>query len=240
MQYGYQGIRYDGTDLAPYLNIYDLKMAPVPPISVSSTDVPGRAGALYHTRNIGPRTMTFSASLETHDRSYLRQVQFWRHVVKLLLKDDPKPLYLDESRYINAILTDVSEIERVGTRANVSFTMTAYDPYFYGVEQTFALSSGNNSFWSYSTEDVWPVIEVTGASSPLAVINTTTGHRVTIPTVSSSSTYVIDMANQRVTLSGNYVSVNMQVTDFWRIRPGENVIQLSSGRGTMRYREVSL
>lgn len=235
-----QNVMYDGENLSYFFDITSIKVDAVPSITLNAIKIPGLAGEHYGSRELGSRTIKMTMSVKCKSRHPYKIYAAWRELMSKLLKDTPKPLYLDDDKYVNAIVTDISEIERIGQRGVAEVTFTASDPYFYGPTKTHQLK-GVSSFTAMIQWPVWPIIKLSNCESPLMIVNMNTGDRVVIPDgISSSGKIVIDMADRRCSINGNFLPVSNELTNFFQIRPGENVISISSGVGELIYTERRL
>lgn len=234
---GAQDIRYDGVNLSHYFDITDVAMQPFPEIEVKSTKIPGKAGTHFNDREIGERTLTLKMSIRGFDRNKIHIYQFWRELVPLLLKPEPRPMTLDEHKQINVIARSATEIERLGTRGISDIEFVANDPFFYGEEHEIELSRSTH-FSVLGGYEVLPTIEITGVSGELIVTNEKTGDRIRIPSVASDGAkVVVDMERNRCTINGEYLPVDMSVTDYFGLPLGEAVVGISKGSGILKYKE---
>lgn len=177
-------------------------------------------------------------SVKVRDRNPAHTYQEWRELAGFIFKDEPKPMLVDEGKTLYVIATGGSDIERLGYRGISQITFTAFDPYFYGREHEVSVKSGSNTFYVQSAVEVWPVIELTGVSNNLTITNNKTGDKVVIPSgITSTSKVVINPELTKCTVNGAYVPINLTVTDYFSLPPGEANISLSSGSGVLRYKE---
>lgn len=236
---GAENITYDGIDLSEFFDITDAQIQIVPTIDLASTKIPGAAGSHFDSIEYGERRIVLKMSMRAWDRSRIHQAQYWREFNPLLLKDEPKPMQLGESWYINVIISDASELAKLGTRGVADVTFVAHDPYFYGSTREFQLNAGENQLFVENPYGVWPVIELEGfdAGVPLTVTNVDTSETVYIPVApSSDNTVTIDMQHRRCSSDGQYLMVSPELTSWFSLK-GLVTIALSSGHGRLTYRE---
>lgn len=234
-----KNIVFDGVNLNDYFEVTSLGFDALPSITAVTTDIPGKPGEYYFSRNIGTRTGTLQLSALADDSSPMSVIEKWRELGPLINKSEPRPLYLGNDKYINVMITGETPLEFFGERGLVELKLTAYDPYFHGKTHTVPLVTGDNTFRVLSQCEVWPKISITGAQAPLRVRRKSTYDEVRVPTVGSAK-IEIDMENMKVYSGGNYVPVDIQYTDFFSLSPGEvETINLSSGTGTLEYEELS-
>lgn len=235
---GAQNVIYDGVNLSDYFNITEYTIAPFPAREVKSVQVPGKAGTTFVGVTDGERTITLKMSIRGQKRDAISLHDQWMLLNPLLLKDSPRPLYLRPDRFINAIVTDGGDLERKGVRAVSDVNFTANDPYFYGAEHVTALEEGENTFVVLGEEEIVPVFQITGVSGALELTNVATGEKIVIPSVATAETVVkIDLARRRCTADDEYLPVDIDKTDFFKMGSGEMTLNLSAGTGTLTYRE---
>lgn len=234
-----ENIYYDGKNLSDYFDINNIDPDPLASFESVTTKIPGKAGSVFRGKNVGERVIRMDMSIKGCGRDTLSISKAWRRVAHYLVKDEPKPLKLDDGRTIYALPMSASQLQRLGRRGVSTVDFTAFDPYFYGKTYTINLVSGQNLFYVQSDHDVLPTIELTGASGAVTITNYLTGEQVRIPSVqNSAATVVIDMAALKCTINGNHLDVDMNFTDFFGLSPGKNDIRLSAGKGILRYTEV--
>lgn len=238
---GHDNVTLDGVDLGRMFELIEIDVQPFPALSAVTTDVPGRAGSHLHGRTLGTRDVTVRLAVRASDRDPLAVDRAWRRMSPLLVKGHVATLHLDDEHGLDVMAVEVSELERAGDRGIVTVTFRAFDPRFKGPEHAVALSSSATRFMAVTQCETWPTVTVSGASGTLQVRNRTTGEQVVVPDVSSSATIVVDMEDAKVHANGAFKAVDMAQTDFWSLLPGkEYEVLLSSGTGTLTYREMAL
>lgn len=237
-----QNIIYDGVCLSDYFDITKPYIQPMPDITVSYADVPGMVGSHFGSTNYGTRRISLTLSAKGMTHNPLMVNDFIRNLLALVVKSEPKPMQLDSSFTIWAVISNVGDIERIGRRGVVTVEFVACDPFFYGAVNTVDVNEGDNTIYVSGNYPVWPVIELTGVdpSQPLIASNTDTGDKVYIPEVSDNVTVSIDMEHRRCTSNGYFLAVSPEHTDFFNLQPGYNTVRISSGRGSVSYREKRL
>lgn len=238
---GHRYVVYDGCDLGQEFELLSVAVPVYPEVEPITADVPQKAGSHLYGRKLAARDVTMQLAVRADSRDPLAISQAWREKSPLIFKDEPRPLYLDDEMFINAMAIGSSGMERARDRGIVTVTFRAFDPYFYGPEHTIDLSTSPAVFRVVSQTTVWPTVTVTGASGDLQVRNRTTGDQVVVPDVAPGATIRVDMENAKVYANGNFKAPNMELTDFFDLRPGvEYEIILNSGSGTLTYRERAL
>lgn len=238
---GAQNVTYDGRSLSHYFNILGIKYQAYPDITINAANVPGRPGGRFGSRELGSRNIVLSLSFKGYDRNPMHVYQVWRKLLPLLMKDEPKPLVLDESKTIYAVVSSVTDLETISNRGFVEVTLTATDPFFYGTKHVIPLVSGSNKFKVLGDYAVRPLIEITNVSGALDVTNNNTSERIHIPQVLSTSAKVtIDTDRLRCEANGSYLECDLTVSDYFQLDPGMADIQISRGSGTLTYQELFL
>lgn len=232
-------IVYDGVNLAHFFDISDVTIDPYPERTINTVNVPGR-GLQFTSVDNGCRNISMKMSIKGKSRHPLAINHLWSRVSQYVLKDEPKPMQFESEKEINVILSSSEQISRLATRGVSVVSFQAVDPCFYGRRIDIPLSTGRNTVYINSQFPVWPTIEVSGISGSLTVTNNITGDQIRIPSVGSvNSTVVIDMLASKCFKDGVYLPIDMTVSDFFDLPPGEASIQLSGGNGILSYREVS-
>lgn len=238
---GHEHVVFDGIDLNDHFEITGIQAPVFPAIEAITTKVPGRAGEHYYSASVGVRVVTMTLYARADSDDPFSVIRRWRELSPTLLRDEPRPLYLDDDWYLMAMLTGETPIEFTGERGRVEVEFTAFDPRYFGPVHEIPLKAGANTFLVQSNIEVWPTIRVTGASSPLDVKNALTEDMVRIPAVGAYLPVEIRMEEMKTYSGSNYVPVDIQYTDFFSLPPfQEATIELSSGSGTLTYQELSL
>lgn len=149
---------------------------------------------------------------------------------KLIFDDDP-------TRYNLAIMSGISDVERIGYVDSFTVTFTC-DPISYAFEETTReLSSGLNTLIVGGTYKTWPSFEITATGSSVTLIDGT-GQSVTAE-CSSGSIVRFDMERKRATVNSSDTRVAIS-SRFFQLEPGENTIRVTGGSGSVTYREAWL
>ena len=236
---GHTFLAYDGVNLSDHFVVKSIDMPLLPTIDAASIAIDGKPGAWFSKRQIGTRDIIVGLGMLNDDRNRKDILQNWIMLSDILAKDTECKLELGDGRYVNAVLVGDTEMEFNGRWSVVNVTFRCFDPYVYGDEHTVSLKQGNNTFNVLGKYPTNPVIKITGAST-VTVTDNDTGDKVRVESIASGKTLVIDMGEYRCTIDGLYKSADLTVTDFWPLRPGRNTLNLSSGSGTLTYREVYL
>lgn len=232
--HGCTGIVYDGVELSDMFTIVDVSIPLLPTIDVVTQELVQRPGLYFSSRKIGTREVKIKLSLDAESRCPIDIFTAWSEVSGVFAKPDPRRLYLNGS-YINALFVGESEIEEQGTKGVIELTFLCFDPFFYGKEHTVSLS-GTTAFSVSGGVSVFPILQVTGAATPLTVTNPMTSELVRVPNITTGAKVVVDMANQIATVNGSFAPVDL-VSDFFALETGDSNLKLSSGTGSLTYQE---
>lgn len=231
---GCTGLVYDGVDLSDVFTVADIEIPLLPTFEGVTQDVPQRAGLYFAYRKIGTRAVKMKLMLNAESRCPVDVFEAWNDVSAILSKPDPRRLYLNGEKYVNAVLIGDTPIEEEGYYGTVELTFMCYDPYVYGSQHEVALS-GTTEF-NVAGGATYPVLQVTTTSTSVRIDNMETGDYVRVPSIASGRALTIDMEAQRVTnASGEYIAIDL-LSDFFPIE-GSARIKLTGCTGKLTYRE---
>lgn len=233
---GITGLTYDGVDLTQTFTVVDIDIQPLPTVKAITQDLAQRAGSYFVRQKIGTRTVKVTLGLNAESRDPMAIYKAFRPYAYLVNKSQPKQLKLNETTYLNAILSGTSSMSEVAYWGKFTITFTAFDPYFYGATKTTSLS--NNTAKSVTVSgacNVWPVFTVTTSSTSVTITNVTTGEYVNIPNLTSGATLVVDMGKQLSTVNNNYTPVTLASTYF--DLEGTMSVKVQGGTASMVYVE---
>lgn len=234
--HGIRGIVYDGVALAETFEITKLEVPTLPTFSAVTQDLPQRPGGYFVSRNVETREIVMRLRLNAESMEETDIAIAWREVSRMLNKPTPRKLYLEEGKYCWAILMGETRIETIGFFGEVEFTFTCFDPYFYGKEHEVALANNTTaSFEVKGSEAAFPTLELTASGTSVTVTNVITAEYVTIPNVTSGAKVMVDMAQQRAEVGGEYAPVNL-LSDFFPIS-GNAQVRVTGASGTLSYQE---
>lgn len=236
---GHKFLVYDGVNLADHFIVSSVNMPLLPTIDASTIKIDGKPGEWFSKRMIGTRDVSVKLSILNDTRDRRDIMETWFMLSDVIAKDKIGKLEIGNGRYVNAMLVGDTETETNGRFSTVNVAFRCFDPYIYGEEHSATLKTGNNAITVMGKYPTYPTIEITGASTT-TLTNSATGEKVRVEGLSSSQTLVINMAEYRCTVNGLYKSADLTVSDFWPIAPGGVTLNLSSGTGTLRYRELYL
>ena len=232
----HKGIVYDGVDLGDLFDINEIRVELFPPVSINAVKVPTKSGTRFSSLEFGERQIYMNLSIKGFKRDLLHLYNGFAQFLCYLIKEEPKELKLGNNRYIKAVVTEVSEIQKIGERGIIEATFVANDPIFYGEEKKIQLKAGTNNLYITGQQNVYPIFEITGTTD-ISITNYKTGEKIHVPSCKSANKYVIDCEHWQCTTGNTYVPVDMENTDFFELPYGDADLRLTSGNGTLTYRE---
>ncbi len=233
---GCSSITYDGINLADIFEIRDVSMSALPTIEANTQDIASKPGSFFVSRKISTRSITLTLGLDAQSRCPVDIFFSFLEHNNSLAKAEPKELWF-KHRFCYAMLVGDTPIENKGSKGVITCNFICYDPFFYGEEHRVPLTTGENLIPIEGTQSVFPIIELTGCESDFLLTNLKTAEKVHVQNLKSDTKLTIDMANTRCLANGNYHPSDIQVTDFFPLEAGDNRLNISSGHGTLVYRE---
>jgi predicted phage tail component-like protein len=231
---------YNGFDFSPWFKTKLITRSLLPEYEVETEDIPYRPGERFMRAKLKPLTITVRAEWRARpsdDMAALRRTMAARLVC---LKE--APLVLDDERHLGlsymAVLTSPGELDNLWHTGSAELEFTAYDPIAYGATKRGAVGYSTSLVvgGSYETRPV-VTCKPGGSVSYIRLTNMDTGEYVQITAaLTSSSTVVIDMAEEQVTINGANAAVTYE-SDYFALQPGRNSLRLSSGTGTIEWTE---
>lgn len=236
---GHDFLVYDGVNLADNFTVRTIDMPMLPEIEASSITIDDKAGAWFSKRRMGTRDIIVGLGIlnDTKDRKDI--LETWWMLSDTLAKDKECKLELGNGYYVNAILVGDTNTSTDRRWSIVDVKFRCFDPYIYGEEHTETLKAGNNTINVKGKYPTYPTIKISGATTT-TLTDSDTGDKVRVEGIASGKTLVIRMDECRCTVDDLYKMADPTVTDFWPLRAGSNKLNLSSGSGTLTYREVYL
>lgn len=234
---------FDGMDLNDYMRAECARPLMASP-SVSTTSAAGRDGFEVS----GVKLESFTVDVECHvlpgwplplAEGIRRTSDIKRLIAKQLYRKEKRPLIFDDDpgTHCMAIVSGISDIERVGYVDYFTVTFTC-DPLFFDNEETsIALVSGSNELSIGGTAPALALFEVKATASTVTVAHED-GRFVKVGTA-PGATVRIDMDLKRATTNGADARVSIQST-FFELEPGERIVSVSGGSGSMMHREAWL
>lgn len=237
---GAKNVYYDNELINDIFIVDQIYLENFPGTSDITAQVPGQAGDSYLGTQLQARRGSMRLSVNTMERKYIDAYDAYKQLTDIFSLTEIKKL--DFGRFhVFAKISSFSDFEHIGIFMSSTLEFVCYDPFLYYRDIEIPLIQGRNDFFNTSPYEVWPTFEFTGASTYFLLTNNDTGEFISIPSgVTTSSTIRIDTKKARCTINGNYANVDLNVTDFFSLPPGNCSLLVSGGSGTLKYTERRL
>ena len=231
---------YNGFDFSRYLRANPHRPI-MPPTSIETEDVPGRAGTRLKKAKLGELVIPVDVELRAKRGDDIAEIRhklagaLWSPVpAKLVLGDDP-------SRYHMAVVDGESELSTLWHTGEATINFKCPDPIAYGAERREPFTTKAEIFAGGNWPTA-PIIEARPAKgSYYKVTNDDTGEFVQVNmtfTGAGDQLLVIDFEAQHCEVNGS--SADPYVTyesSYFELQPGSNSLRASSGNATVSWRE---
>lgn len=229
-------IYFDGKDLSTLLWVTGVKRSILPQRTMTTTEVPGVDGSMVSGVSLSPLTISVTAYLR---KDTVQDVTDARRLISdALATDDPRPLFLPDepNRYMMAIYQGGAELSRNAHKPSVSLQFYCADPVAYG-EARDLYATGDTPVNVRGTYPCKPVVTVKPPQcDEWRITKTGTQEFVAVKgPFAGEQTVVIDMANERCTVNGNDVPVEVE-SDYFSLLGTENV-KVSGGTAHLEWVE---
>ena len=155
-------LKYNDIDLTEIVKVQSVDISGLPYMEHSSFDVFERDGNVYNGMSYGNREISLKFIIQPDDKYYYNM--YINDVKSAFYTKEEAQLYCgDETRYIWCVpVGDITIKELAPYCAECEVSLTAYDPYFYGIEQNAVDNENKNSFsvWNGSDINVYPEISI--------------------------------------------------------------------------------
>ena len=237
---GAKHVRFDGVQLDDVFIIDEILLQILPDVVSTTQESAGRNGDHFLGGRYGVRSGQMRVSLNTRQHGRIDSLAMFKKAAGVFISDEPKKLDFGHF-YVYARFTNSSDYDQVGIFGSTTLDFVCYDPYMYFDTLSTQISAGENLVYCSSPCSVLPVLTLTGCSAPLEIKNVRTEDKVVISAgISDEKTILIDMEHERCEIDGAYLPVDNMLTDFFGLDPGENLISISSGHGSIEYVERAL
>lgn len=229
-------VLFGDAQLTDYCVVSDIRES-LAPMTIRTTDVPGRDGAMFLGAALAPKdvkmTLTLRKGHPYNDINMARQI-----IADILSRRNEGRLVIetDGGRYRNAVCTAAGEIKRYRNGVSFDVTFRVSDPVYYGTSRTVIVPSGGSlNFATTGTYPTLPTISVPSASNGSGGFWRLTDERgnyvqATIPSGVATAPVGIDCAN-RVMRVNNQVQVLPLGADWLVLNPGSNHTLTMTGTG---------
>ena len=157
-------IIFNGYDFSEDIKILDVKRSILPPSILTSSNIMGRSGAFLFYKQFGAQNIPVTIMLIEKNKVLFRQKV--RSLAEKLDTDKPAQLiFSDESdKYINAIISDSSELDEIAMSGKGVINFFCPDPYWYAIQDDIinGTKSGLYEFVRKGTAESYPMIEIQG------------------------------------------------------------------------------
>lgn len=164
---------YDGFDFRPYLDILDIGRPLLPPQDIMDKTIIGRSGAYFLDKRHKPIEIPVEVSF--HEDVNLTYREKTRFIAGKLNQSEPKRLIFEDEPnvYINAIISDSTEIKNLIKAGQTTLTFYCPDPYYYEIEDevfTYYGTGGYDFTRLKGNVESYPLIEIEGTNSTGEII----------------------------------------------------------------------
>lgn len=232
---------YNGIDLGQYFKILKIDKNILPDLNLNFLDLVGRQGMLLKNHKLGARGIKIRFELKDTPQNSLDEQYLM--LADLLHQAKPKPLIFktEPSVCYYAILTNVSDIERIGHFAIMEIEFICPEPFKYSIDKTKIKDiSGKTIINQGSWETTGQIIvEIKSSVEHLKVTLQNTGEFIYLEdSFHRGNEILIDLENELVKKNGNLIMDKLHFeSDFFDIPRGKFTIALSSGVGKLEFRE---
>ena len=234
---------FGGSDLARHLCGLTVERSLLPPVEVSTVDVPSADGLLLGGRRLKPLEITVRGALRADTAE---EVATARHALgrvlnspgtrRLALPDEP-------GLYYDALVSGSTELSRAYERPTATITFLVPDACAWSCDEraerladgvaTTVLVGGN--------AQTWPRLECAPTGTEASLVRGATEHddrgaTYGIDGLSVGGRYVADMAAQRTTQGATELFPELGY-EYFGIGPGSTTLTLAGATGTLFWRE---
>ncbi|WP_170958671.1 distal tail protein Dit [Bacillus wiedmannii] len=234
-------INFNGRDLSSDIRVTDVKRPVLPPSLITSSTIVGRPGAFLFYKQHGSYTIPVDFMIIEKKQTELRNKV--RSLAEKLDTTEPAPLiFKDEpDKYINAIVSDESELSETLAIGSGTINFFCPDPYWYAVKDDVITKTGPGeyNFTRKGTAESYPLIEIKGSSSGGGITVSDGNNKMTFRgSLSNGETLVLDtdlITAYIVKADGKTVSVldKLDTLDFPVLRPGASYLSVSVSGATV-------
>lgn len=234
---------FNNIDFDTHVKVEQIRRDLLPPRTVISTKIPNTIGSKFARLEQGVRAIEIDIRLIENDRQAVQEKV--RVLAGLLHTDEPKKLILrDDTRYNLAILSDTTPLEKLLFTGFTTLTFLCLDPLAYSSnEKTIALGA-STEITNDGTYEVGGVVTVNVSSSIsyLELLSFEKGEKVYIEdSFIAGDLVIIDLTNEFVKKNDVLIMDKVHIiSDFFKLPVGTSTLKLSSGTGTLVFREAWL
>lgn len=222
--------------MTSYVEVLDVQMSALPPVSLDLVEVPGLDGAAFAGSNLKPMEITVVARLATQSIDQRDIQRAWADVAAKLLSDEPKALSLVSGYYWMAMLDSRSPLSFATYSATCKLKFTCPDPVAYGTSKTATVPSGGSV--NVTVGGTWPASPTITATA--AVRNSTSlvwgvkvdnGDFLHVATGSASSRAIAADCGKRTLTVASAAALPTLDSDWLVLAPGTHTVTMDQGTG---------
>lgn len=226
---------YDGVDLASTFEVLEVEIPAIAPVTADLRQAAGLDGAAFAGSKLGPLEITVTARIATAIIDPRDIQRTWADAVAAIRKTEPKPLYLVEGRYRNAILVEDTPLEFATYSATGKLKFACPDPVSFGTSRSVTVPSGGSvTFEVGGTYPAAPYISasaVRDSSSQVWGLRLDSADFIHVATGSASARAVrIDCAKRTLTVASAAKLPTLD-SDWLSLPPGSHTLQMDNGTG---------
>lgn len=233
-------MEFNGVDFSEYLVVEEVRRPFLPSSDFLTEKVMGKRGVRFFRREETESVIEVDVRIIRNNRKSVQEIK--RYLQRFLYTEKPEKLLLrDNTSIFNYGILGRTDLDIFLRTGSTTLEFICHDPTNYSSNvHEMSLKTGDNIIFYQGTYAVGPLVRISNASGSyidVRLVNTGDYVRI-IDNPLLTDVYEIDMENENVKKNG--VQFMKQVyfeSDFFELVPGENNIRLSSGSGTLSFRE---
>lgn len=235
-----RAFRYNGVDFSRWMKATPTKKLGQD-ISVETSEVPGRPGAVVLGSQVGAKAIPFLCQLREPWAPWRQMEEVRRRIELALYAPDGAELVSPEApdlAYKDVYLTSPGELENLWKTGRAELEFTAYDPMPYGRHRS--VIDATDEFKVGGTYQTWPVVTVRPAAGDhVRVTHAQSSDFIQLERdFDGTEEVVVDCGRQLVTVDGDSAMRFLTVTsDFFAFEPGANSVRVDLGDASAEWQE---
>lgn len=232
---------FNNIDLADHLKILEVKKSIISPLEIKSAKMPRSHGEEYHSSTLSPREIGVKVELKKRDDWPLEDN--YRNLINILYQDKPKKLIFknEPDKYYLAKLESSSDIEDYNFFGVMVLNFVCLYPLAMSTQEKIMEDISNKQLWNKGAISTRGTIEVEMLSpvNSLKVELINTGEYLLLEDAFKRGDKVtIDLKKESVEKNGFSAMRQLDYfSDFFEIPKGFFNIKISSGTGSITFRE---
>ena len=227
-----RAFKYNGVDFSRWLKATPTVKAGHE-MTVETSEVPGRPGAVPLGTQTQPKTVSFFCRLRVPWSGWEQTAWLRRKLAAALYAPDGAELVSPDEpgmRYKDAYMTSPGEWESMWASGSATIDFTCYDPVAYGARRS--VPDASEAFAVGGTYPTWPTVTAKPtAGDGMRLVHVQSSDFIQLEhDFDGTEEVAVDCARQLVTIDGDSAMRYLTVTsDFFRLPPGENSFRLEGG-----------